>query len=149
MAAAQGSVIPSMLVGTGQLRLHLCSLHTSSTATGAYRVWGLLSYVYTVTAACTCQTVQQCLQWLLGLQPTRPMHASRIADMPICKVAVVAEAASVCGYFQQTAEVCGVCLCPADLQMVNMSLRFLSKPSEERLSKIFQVGSAAWPRGHK
>jgi hypothetical protein len=30
-------------------------------------------------------------------------------------------------------------LWPADLQMVNMSLRFLSKPAEERLTKIFQV----------
>lgn len=31
-------------------------------------------------------------------------------------------------------------MCVADLQMVNMTLRFLSKPSEKKLSEIFKVG---------
>lgn len=36
---------------------------------------------------------------------------------------------------------------PADLQMVNMSLRLLSKPNEDKLSNIFKVGTLAQLHG--
>jgi hypothetical protein len=45
----------------------------------------------------------------------------------------------LCAVFGVLPCVLVVSLCAADLQMVNMSLRFLSKPAEERLTKIFQV----------